>query len=113
MYFSLLPDAHQSVRHFTDGQYCLETDADGVHLVYKATGQKTQIMQPAAADFDFTKVDALSSRERQVFEMLGEGRSLNEIAERMALSVKTVETYRARIKDKFDVPTACKSYAWH
>jgi len=43
---------------------------------------------------------ALSPRERQVLELLAHGHTNREIAARLALSVKTVETHRARLSDK-------------
>jgi DNA-binding CsgD family transcriptional regulator len=45
----------------------------------------------------------LSDRELEVFELTGKGSSTREIAERLHLSVKTVESYRARIKDKLNL----------
>lgn len=45
----------------------------------------------------------LSPREREVFERLAWGQTQREIAETLGLSVKTVETYRARIGDKLGV----------
>jgi two-component system, NarL family, response regulator NreC len=45
----------------------------------------------------------LSSRERQVLQMLVEGRSVAEIAVTLSLSPKTVETYRARMMNKLDI----------
>ena len=42
----------------------------------------------------------LSPREREVFERLAHGETQREVAEKLGLSVKTVETYRARIGDK-------------
>lgn len=42
----------------------------------------------------------LSPREREVFERLARGETQREVAEELGLSVKTVETYRARIGDK-------------
>jgi DNA-binding NarL/FixJ family response regulator len=45
----------------------------------------------------------LSSRERQVLQLLAEGSSTNQIAERLSLSHKTVETYRARLMEKLDI----------
>jgi len=44
--------------------------------------------------------DSLSDRELEVFRMIGEGFSTREMAEKLHLSIKTVETYRAHIKDK-------------
>jgi DNA-binding NarL/FixJ family response regulator len=45
----------------------------------------------------------LSSRERQVLQMLAEGSSTAQIAEQLSLSHKTVETYRARLMEKLDI----------
>ena len=45
-------------------------------------------------------VDCLSDRELEVFHLIGEGFSTREMAEKLHLSVKTIETYRAHIKDK-------------
>jgi two-component system response regulator NreC len=43
---------------------------------------------------------SLSRRERNVLELLARGHTHQEIADKLFLSVKTVETYRARIKEK-------------
>jgi DNA-binding NarL/FixJ family response regulator len=48
-------------------------------------------------------VDALTDRELEVFEMIGRGISTAEMAQRMNISVKTVETYRSNIKAKLDL----------
>ena len=48
----------------------------------------------------------LSDRELQVYGRVGQGESAREIAEALSLSVKTVETYRARIKDKLGLDSA-------
>jgi DNA-binding NarL/FixJ family response regulator len=55
---------------------------------------------------DRPPIHRLSDRELQVFEFLGQGLSTSEIAERMHLSVKTVQVYFARLKDKFGVSKA-------
>ena len=48
-------------------------------------------------------VDQLSERELQVFELIGLGRSTNQVAESLHIDISTVETYRARIKDKLNL----------
>lgn len=53
-----------------------------------------------------TTVDSLSDRELQVFELIGAGRNTKEIGEHLHLDVKTIETYRARIKDKLNLKDA-------
>jgi DNA-binding NarL/FixJ family response regulator len=47
--------------------------------------------------------DALADRELDVFRLIGEGNKTAEIARRLNLSVKTVETYRDRIRQKLDL----------
>lgn len=42
----------------------------------------------------------LSAREREVLQLLAEGNSTNEVAQKLSLSVKTIETYRQQIMDK-------------
>lgn len=53
-------------------------------------------------------LDVLSDRELEVFELSGNGVATREIAERLHLSVKTVESYRARIKTKLGLTTAAE-----
>jgi DNA-binding NarL/FixJ family response regulator len=45
-------------------------------------------------------MERLSPRELEVFELLGEGFSTRAVAQQLHLSVKTVETHRAKIKEK-------------
>ena len=46
---------------------------------------------------------ALSAREREVLQLLAEGNSTKEIAARLDVSIKTVETHRKQIMDKLDI----------
>jgi DNA-binding NarL/FixJ family response regulator len=47
--------------------------------------------------------DPLTSREREIVQLLAEGNSNKEIARSLELSVKTVETHRAAIMRKLDL----------
>lgn len=49
--------------------------------------------------------DTLSDREYQVLRMLGSGRTVSEVAASLALSVKTVSTYRSRVLEKLGMRT--------
>jgi DNA-binding NarL/FixJ family response regulator len=51
-------------------------------------------------------IERLSDRELEVFRMLGQGTSTSAIAEKLNLSVKTVQMYVARAKEKFGVTSA-------
>jgi two-component system response regulator NreC len=52
------------------------------------------------------RFDALSEREREVFQLIAEGHSNKEIAHLLNISPGTVETHRARIMEKLDVHSA-------
>ncbi len=51
-------------------------------------------------------IDRLSDRELQVFELIGKGMNTRQVAETLHLSVKTVESHRANIKEKLQVGSA-------
>lgn len=51
-------------------------------------------------------VEKLTDREFEVFEHIGAGKSTRDIAEKLHLSVKTVEVHRLHIKDKLAIRTA-------
>lgn len=52
------------------------------------------------------RYDGLSEREREVFQLIAEGRSNKEIATLLRLSPGTIETHRAHIMEKLDVHSA-------
>jgi two-component system, NarL family, response regulator NreC len=47
--------------------------------------------------------DPLSGRERQVLQLVGEGKSTKDIAAQLGISVKTAESHRARLMKKLDI----------
>jgi two-component system, NarL family, response regulator NreC len=49
------------------------------------------------------QAEQLTKRELQVLQLIAEGRSTKDIAARLALSVKTVETHRKQIMDKLEI----------
>jgi len=51
------------------------------------------------------RYDGLSDREREVFQLVAEGRSNKQIADTLCVSVSTVETHRARIMMKLGLHT--------
>jgi DNA-binding NarL/FixJ family response regulator len=57
---------------------------------------------PAAGD----RLGNLTDRELEVFELIGRGLSTAAIADRLDVSVKTIETYRSNIKSKLDLKDA-------
>jgi DNA-binding NarL/FixJ family response regulator len=61
-----------------------------------------QYISGGSADMH-SRLSSLSDRELEVFRLIGEGRSTRQIAEKLHLSIKTVETYQAHIKDKLSL----------
>jgi DNA-binding NarL/FixJ family response regulator len=49
------------------------------------------------------RYQSLSEREREIFQLIAEGRSNKEVAELLSLSTATVETHRAHILQKLDI----------
>ncbi|MEL6445409.1 MAG: response regulator transcription factor [Bacteroidota bacterium] len=84
----------QAVRHVLRGGIYMSEDLKDRLLFGAAVGRKAPMQSP---------LEVLSDRELEVFEMTGRGLPTREIAERLHLSVKTVESYRARIKTKLSL----------
>lgn len=89
----------EAVRHVRRGGIFLSEELKDRMLFGATAGGKRPTQSP---------LEALSDRELEVFEMTGRGRTTREIAERLHLSVKTVESYRARIKAKLGLSTAAE-----
>ena len=83
----------------------------GIHL---SEDLKDKLLFGAAAgvkDATQTPLEVLSDRELEVFEMTGRGIPTREISERLHLSVKTVESYRARIMAKLGLTNSTELIA--
>jgi DNA-binding NarL/FixJ family response regulator len=74
------------------------SDMVTTRMMHKLVGSKSE---PATCG-----VDALSDRELEVFLLIGQGFGTRQIAEKLFLSVKTIETYRAHIKEKLGLADA-------
>ncbi len=77
--------------------------------VYLNERLKEHILSNIADNFkakDRSPIDRLTDRELQVFKMVGRGFTSKEIAVRLFLSIKTIGTYRERIKEKLGLKNA-------
>ena len=61
---------------------------------------------PLKPGVEASPVAILSDRELEVFSLLGQGRGTPQIAERLGISLKTVQAYCARIKEKLGIGNA-------
>jgi len=67
---------------------------------------QTFLQQPATSQGK--SIAALSDRELEIFELIGQGIGTREIAEQFSRSIKTVETHRARIMEKLAIRSAAE-----
>jgi DNA-binding NarL/FixJ family response regulator len=85
----------EAIRRVLEGKVYL-SDTMAERLLHRAVGVGRQ-------EVARSPLDALADRELEVFRLIGQGVRTAEIAERLHLSVKTVETYRDRIRQKLDL----------
>ncbi|MHC4156340.1 MAG: response regulator transcription factor [Planctomycetota bacterium] len=77
-----------------------------VYISDKVTSRMVHKLVGSRADLSTTGVDTLSDRELEVFLLIGRGLGTRQIAEKLFLSAKTIETYRAHIKEKLGLSDA-------
>jgi DNA-binding NarL/FixJ family response regulator len=82
-------------RTFVDLTQSLDTPSRAVSVGPRATSERPK---------------DLSRREREVLRLLAQGHSNQQIADRIRLSVKTVETYRTRLREKLGLKGRAEFY---
>jgi DNA-binding NarL/FixJ family response regulator len=89
------PDALiRAIRQVLRGELCLSPRMTSRMLQHAVAGSNPSDRDP---------VGTLSNREIEVYEMIGQGQSVQQIAARLHLSPKTIETHREKIKQKLNV----------
>jgi len=96
-------------------------DSAGVDLLeaVQAVAQGKSYFSPAVArlmldDYarqrgtDDDRYESLSDREREIFQLIAEGKANKEIAALLFISLSTVETHRARVMEKLDLHSAAE-----
>ena len=91
----------QAIRKVLDGE------------IYLSKGMTAQVLQrladkgsPAGAPV----TELLTDRELEVFQLVGHGRNTHEIAQHLHLGEPTIDTYRARIKEKLRLKNSAELY---
>lgn len=77
-----------------------------IYLSEKMSAQMVSKLISGRHDPNRTPLEILSPRELQVFELIGQGYSTRQIAEAMKLTVPTINSFRARIKEKLRIQNA-------
>jgi DNA-binding NarL/FixJ family response regulator len=76
---------------------------DQVYLSSKITSVVVEDYKDKLSDETSSVFQVLSSREREVLQLLAEGQSVKQIAAQLFLSVKTIETHRQHIMEKLGI----------
>jgi DNA-binding NarL/FixJ family response regulator len=97
-----------AIRQVLEGKLCFSEAITAALAVQFVEGKTLATLSP---------VEQLSDRELEVFEWLGQGRTTRQIAETLRISVKTVQAYCARIKEKLKLATSTElvreAVRWH
>lgn len=78
----------------------------GIYVSDEVSEKLLMGMARGQKEINESPIEQLSDRELEVFEFTGKGNTTRDIAEKLHLSVKTVESYRARIKTKLNLDNA-------
>jgi len=87
----------EAIRRVLAGEVYLSGAASSRLLKRLTAGRPREVQSP---------MDGLSDRELEVFRLIGAGLGNKEVARRLHLSPKTIDTYRARLKEKLGLASA-------
>ena len=77
-----------------------------VFLSDKMAAQMLNRLVGSGGTIEASPITRLTDREYEIYSMIGQGVGTREIAQKLGLSVKTVEAHRENIKDKLDLKNA-------
>jgi len=80
-----------AIRQVLDGQ---------IYISEKMASRMVHKMVLGRAEEQRSPIERLTDRELEVFQLIGRGQGTRRIAEELHLGIKTIESYRARIKEK-------------
>lgn len=92
----------KAIEHVLSGKVYL-----GEKMTESILDQMTGRISPVSA----SGMQLLADRELEVFQLIGKGYNTREIAEQLHLGETTVDTYRARIKEKLKLRNAAEMYS--
>jgi len=92
----------KAIRQVLDGQ---------VYLSERMTASVLEKLTGRAASPSTSGLERLADRELEVFQLIGKGYNGREIAQMLHLGETTIDTYRARIKEKLQLRNAAELYS--
>ncbi|NMG45405.1 response regulator [Aromatoleum toluvorans] len=109
------------LRNGADGYLCKDCDRDELIRAIRTVAEGRRYVSTRTAELLAEELagggtapahESLSERELQVFLRLAHGESVSDIADALALSVKTVSTYRSRLLEKLEVASNAELAAY-
>ena len=103
----VLPALHAGIKGYVLKTKAAEDLVQAIHDVsqgktYLSPGVSGAVVSAYLAKTDLPS-DPLSSREREVLQLIAEGRTTKEVAALLGVSVSTAESHRSRIMEKLDI----------
>lgn len=93
----------QAIRHVLSGK---------IYVSEKISAHILEMFSGKSINNELSPIQSLSDREFEIFELTGEGLTAGQIAERLKLSVKTVDAHRANIRIKIRIKTTSELIAF-
>ena len=106
--------ARRAVRAGAAGYLLKDSSAAELDLALQAVARGETFLSPRISKFvvadyaasvppEATPLDKLTSRQREILQLIAEGHSRKEIAGKLNISVKTFDTYRAQLMEQLDI----------
>lgn len=105
----------EALRAGARGYLLKDSDASELERAIRAVARGERYLTPAVSHHVIdrfmkaergdaaTQREALTPRQREVLQLIAEGKSTREIAERLHLSIKTVETHRSQLMQRLEI----------
>lgn len=102
----------EALRAGAVGYLLKDADAGDLERAIRAVAHGERYLAPAVSHHVIERylraepggaTETLSPRQREVLQLIAEGRSTREMAERLNLSVKTIETHRAQLMQRLEI----------
>lgn len=103
----------QALRAGARGYLLKDAAVAELELAVNAVARGETYLSPAVSKHlvnDFARREAgatpfeqLTPRQREILQLIAEGRTTKEIAQRLGISIKTVETHRAQLMERLDI----------
>ncbi len=105
---------YQALRSGASGYLLKDSGTEELDLALRAIARGETYLCPAVSKYvvsdyvrrlgqDQTPLDQITPRQREILQLIAEGKSTKDIADVLYISTKTVETHRSQLMDRLDI----------